>query len=257
VPAVIDESYKTFRASVTTYKGPISQYPLASQLPSSNHAPPDTVSYFSKCESFQSLFHDPEQPQRITDYLAPAADEPILAVHITSFTDTSLLGISFPHAVLDIGGLGILMRNLQTIVNDKGSALKIDKHLPDPLVDQPLELVLSADDGPSPIAKYIKSTPKPAILASLDGSEETAPPPSSAPVEPVDTTTPMKMAYIPASVLKEWHANMQADLKEGEWISQGDVLASWWLKVGGFTRSLSPKLRWKSRTVTRAQAKPS
>lgn len=106
VPRPYTASRPAVRYTHVTHAGVrIADDPLASTLPvatagpSIQRGPPD----------FRPYAAAPGAPETLEDYLA-AADAPQLSLHVTSFADATLVGLAWPHTLMDVVGQGDLLR---------------------------------------------------------------------------------------------------------------------------------------------------
>lgn len=76
----------------------IGDHPLASKLPKATDSP----SIHPGPVEFRDLGTEPGAPVSINDYLN--SDEPQLALHVVSFSDSTLVSLSWPHTLMD--GMG-------------------------------------------------------------------------------------------------------------------------------------------------------
>jgi hypothetical protein len=89
--------------SHVTFNSSIGSHPLASQLPKETEGPSIQLG----SDKFSSLAMREGAPSKLDDYLY--SDEPLLALHIVSFLDATLVTISWSHVVSDGMGLRTLV----------------------------------------------------------------------------------------------------------------------------------------------------
>lgn len=80
---------------------PISSHPLASQIPSTLET--SHISVLGCMSHFNVITIHENTPRKLDDYLS--ADIPQLAIHVVTFTDTTLITVTFLHTVFDAMGL--------------------------------------------------------------------------------------------------------------------------------------------------------
>ncbi|KAL7918440.1 hypothetical protein ACQKWADRAFT_304046 [Trichoderma austrokoningii] len=97
----------------------MSEHPLASKLPSA----PDGLkpATFPSPRHYQSLALGPGSPRCFDDYLY--SDHPQVALHVVTFTDGTLVSISFSHLVSDLAGLMAIMNAWQLVLAGKPEAV--------------------------------------------------------------------------------------------------------------------------------------
>ncbi|ROV97407.1 hypothetical protein VMCG_06946 [Cytospora schulzeri] len=88
----------------------INEHPLASRLPKAMAEP----SFQPGAIHFRSFAAKPDVPSSIND--AISHDAPQLSLHITSFKDATLVGISFPHILMDALGFEALLRSWSLVL---------------------------------------------------------------------------------------------------------------------------------------------
>ncbi|KAI5864856.1 hypothetical protein GGS23DRAFT_466593 [Durotheca rogersii] len=98
VPEAFSENRPAFAYSHSTHDVGIASHPLASRLPRPTAKP--TV--LDDPSEFGPLLRRWGAPQTILDYLT--TDAPQLSLHIVSFTDATIVTLSWPHTLLDAIG---------------------------------------------------------------------------------------------------------------------------------------------------------
>ena len=84
----------------------------------------------------------PSPPNSIKEMMEQNA--PLLHLHVTVFLDATVIGITWPHVVMDAMGLQALLRNWSLVLNDRaGDVLPVIG-----VKDDPLQELLSKDTGP-------------------------------------------------------------------------------------------------------------
>jgi hypothetical protein len=95
----------------------MSEHPEASKLPSVS----DKLATFPSPRNYQSLAIGPGAPRCIDDYFY--SDLPQFALHVVSFTDGTLVSISFNHIISDLAGLMAIMNAWQLVLAGKPEAV--------------------------------------------------------------------------------------------------------------------------------------
>lgn len=83
---------------------PIEDHPLGSTLPKAT----EKASFHPIPLQFQIFNARPDAPATLSDFLA--GDVPLLSLHITSFTNTTLVALSWCHTLMDVMGQQALLR---------------------------------------------------------------------------------------------------------------------------------------------------
>lgn len=100
IPERFDRTRPAFTASHVDYGASMPEHPLASQLPSG--APGDEPAVVGDPFHLRPLMRPDDGPKEIGDYLY--SDRPQLSVHIVSFTDATLVSLTWPHTLWDAMG---------------------------------------------------------------------------------------------------------------------------------------------------------
>ncbi|KAI1304517.1 hypothetical protein F5Y03DRAFT_384741 [Xylaria venustula] len=99
VPAEFTKDRPAVQFTSQTFDVAIEEHQIGSQLPKLTDRP----SLHAGPRSFDSFNPIPDVPEALRDYIY--SDRPILRLHVTSFTNSTLVTIIWPHAIA--GGLGI------------------------------------------------------------------------------------------------------------------------------------------------------
>ncbi|KAI1136067.1 hypothetical protein F5Y05DRAFT_392812 [Hypoxylon sp. FL0543] len=214
IPDVFDEKRPAFTFSHAEHNIEISRHPTGSRIPRATPQP--TV--LGDPEDYAPLLRRWSAPRQLSDYLY--SDLPQLSLHIVSFTDATVVSLSWPHTLLDAMGRKELLdawiavlegrdedvKPLHGVLHDPLESLGMDPHEPYVLAHRllsPLQALMFA-------ASYIWS-----IFWS-----------------PVEET---RMLCVPASHVHCLHrgaldylaAQSDPDEKVKPFVSEGDVLSSW------------------------------
>ncbi|KGO75957.1 Transferase [Penicillium italicum] len=111
VPLVFDSKRPAVRFSHVKFGIRIEEHPLGNRLPKKTGPYPSTQ---EGCHAFLPLSVPHDLPGDIEHYYT--TDEPLIALHVTSFTDATLVSITFPHSVCDVMGTAELLRAWSTIL---------------------------------------------------------------------------------------------------------------------------------------------
>ncbi|KAL7620439.1 hypothetical protein AAE478_009434 [Parahypoxylon ruwenzoriense] len=237
IPEVFDEKRPAFTFSHITHDNEIAKHPLASRLP--RPTPKPTV--LADPKEFGPLLRRWNAPQTIRDYLY--TDAPQLSLHIVSFTDATIVTLSWPHTLLDaMGRRALLDAWIATLEGRDGDVKPLHGVYHDPLE------TLGTNPKEHYVLAYRRLSPVQVFLFALSyiwatifwwGAEET------------------RMVCIPAAHLKTLHEGAIEDLavaaaaqsdtdekKPRPFISEGDVLSGW------ITRLALLHLRHTDQTVS-------
>ncbi|GIK04355.1 hypothetical protein Aspvir_008436 [Aspergillus viridinutans] len=109
-----DQKQAVVRFSHISYAIQIKEHPLACRLPQKTGQCP---SIQEGCHTFRAFSVPPDLPNNIKHYLT--TDEPLLSLRIISFTDATLVSITFPHAVTDAMGTADFLRAWSSMLADR------------------------------------------------------------------------------------------------------------------------------------------
>lgn len=236
-----------FRQTILGQK--IKTHPLASRL-TQHHARSsvqEAIAGFSSSSSHTpnpargnrkllNFLIPPDWPRTLAEYVDPTRDEPVLGVHVLSFTDATILVVGFSHVLMDGGGLEALMAGWSSMtsasstVGQKSSVVVPDLALHDPLDVIRKQLSCSAS---SPPEKFILAD-RAIDFASLmpeDSSEPTLADPDW------DTSRPgsrwRTIAFSPQA-LRRIKAEAVSSLPSDsgvDYISEDDAVTAWLVRT--------------------------
>ena len=104
VPTTFSDDQPAFAYSFEQHNGPMPNIPQRSAI-----SQPQLLTIIDHFRSTTS-------PRTASDLLNK--DIPIMSLHITQFSDVTCVGLSLPHAVVDVMGFGIIMRAWCSIIAD-------------------------------------------------------------------------------------------------------------------------------------------
>ncbi|KAH8657136.1 hypothetical protein BGZ60DRAFT_384179 [Tricladium varicosporioides] len=102
IPTIFDEKRPPFIYSHAQYQMSIAEHPLASRIPKTALQP----TLFPDPAIFQPLARDQSTPTKIEDWIY--SDKPQLSLHVVSFTDATLVSLTWPHTYFDAMGRAAL-----------------------------------------------------------------------------------------------------------------------------------------------------
>ncbi|KAI0384055.1 hypothetical protein F5Y04DRAFT_234500 [Hypomontagnella monticulosa] len=215
IPESFSEKRPAFIYSHVGHNIEISKHPTGSRLPKATSKP----TIFNDPEEFAPLLRRFNAPQKLTDYLY--TDAPQLSLHIVSFTDATIVSLSWPHTLLDAMGRKELLDAWIAVLEGRDDDVK-------PLLgflQDPLELLGTNPEEPYVLA-HRRLAPIQALFFAIayiwttlfwSRGEET------------------RMIFVPAAHVKALHqsalaylaAQTDPDEKVKPFVSEGDVLSAW------------------------------
>ncbi|KAI2614885.1 hypothetical protein GGR54DRAFT_632530 [Hypoxylon sp. NC1633] len=232
IPEYFDEKRPAFTYSHAAHNVEIARHPTASRLPRATSKP--TV--LSDPEDYGPLLRRWGAPRRLSDYLY--SDAPQLSLHIVSFTDATIVSLSWPHTLLDAMGRRALLDAWIAVLEGRDDDVK-------PLhgvFRDPLEK-LGTDPQEPYVLSHRRLSPVQALLFAISylwttlfwfRGEDT------------------RMVCVPAAHVKSLHqgaldylaGQCDEDEKTMPFVSEGDVLSGW------VTRLALQHLRHTDHTVS-------
>ncbi|KAL8832589.1 MAG: hypothetical protein Q9191_000158 [Dirinaria sp. TL-2023a] len=103
VPSQFDEQRPPISYYHESYQMGIADHPLASRIPKPSTSP----QIVGRSEDFLTFMRRPEDPRCLKDYIY--TDHPMLGLHVVSFTDATLITLSWIHVLLDAMGRKALL----------------------------------------------------------------------------------------------------------------------------------------------------
>ena len=182
---------------------------LAAKLPRAS----STVQLTVDDESCLPLFRSGKLISKLEHYLL--SDMPVLGLHVTSFSDATLIGLSYPHVLFDAGGLSYFLKAWTSLMRGQDTAP------PAPTKeDRLVNLSRSADNQSSILKVFVLSGRKLFAFIFWLVLDLVLHP----------TVIPHSI-YVPGFRIEELRNEALSELPKGSWVSEGDVIYSWWLKV--------------------------
>ncbi|EEU36709.1 uncharacterized protein NECHADRAFT_86526 [Fusarium vanettenii 77-13-4] len=214
IPKEFTPERPAVRFSHQSFGTSIDQHPLARQLPRatenrpSKHLGPKTFRLFSA---------RPDAPTKLQDLLR--GDEPQLSVHITSFSDATLVGLRWPHTMTGAIGLSALMNAWSLALAGRWSEVPQLQGVHEDLLDE-ADARFDPDQEPYSLAQAQLKGLK-LLRFGLRFFFRTC----------FRRKKELGMLYLPASFVSKLRQEAFNDLKssssEPVFVSDGDVLCSW------------------------------
>lgn len=117
VPRHFSPARPAIRFSHVNFPFDINSHPTASKLPRETGSTP---SLYDGCRSFRSFGQPSTLPNNIKHYLT--TDEPLLCLRVTSFTNSTLVAITFPHSITDAMGTADILKAWSSVL--RGESVK-------------------------------------------------------------------------------------------------------------------------------------
>ncbi|KAK6857717.1 hypothetical protein PG995_005416 [Apiospora arundinis] len=194
----------------------ICDHPLGKKLPAATEA----VSIQMGPEEFRAFATREDAPATIEDFLR--CDAPQLSLHITSFNDATLVGLSWPHTLMDVMGQQALLRSWSLMVAGRESEVL-------PVLGAREDLMCAAADAP-----VEKEQPFHAGEKQLSGFSMLSFGARFATDLLLNRVVETRTIYMPRKAVAELQRQAQADLAAGDgsggeapFLSEGDVLTAW------------------------------
>ncbi|KAF9700204.1 hypothetical protein EKO04_002069 [Ascochyta lentis] len=110
VPPAFTAERPAVSYTTRTFEMPIQDHPIARLFPQATEKP----SLHPGPQEFRSFATRDDAPQTLEDYLVK--DTPQLSLHVTSFTNATIVGLSFPHTLMDVMGQQALLRSWSLVL---------------------------------------------------------------------------------------------------------------------------------------------
>ncbi|KAI0169617.1 hypothetical protein GGR52DRAFT_592186 [Hypoxylon sp. FL1284] len=197
-------------------------HPQASRLPRKTGNEP---SVHEGCHTFRKFSIPSTLPNNIKHYLS--TDEPLICLHINSFTDGTVVSLTFPHSLSDAMGMSDLLRAWTRVLRDQST-----KSLPLQLEgarEDITETVGSSDDKIAQNTKFVLEDQQTAGLSLVTFMARYA----------WDMLTRRNIEahhiYLPANFISHLHKQAEKELSvknadgshSAPFVSDGDLITAW------------------------------
>ncbi|USW58455.1 Putative transferase [Septoria linicola] len=197
----------------------INDHPVANTLPQATKAP----SIHAGPDKFQMFAARQDAPNKLADFLDK--DQPLLSLHISSFNDATLVGLSWPHLLMDVMGQQALLRGWSSVLAGRKSAVP-------PCIGAREDTIAEiADSTTSPIEEYALGKQKMSVLGMIQFGARFA-------WDMMwNSNVETRTVCIPASamncLLKEASDSISEAATNGKqpFVSEGDVLTAWFARA--------------------------
>ena len=114
MPKEFTQERPAIHFTAQSFETPIEIHPLGCQFPEAT----DDPSIQSGPDAFESFSVSPDGPRSLRDYLS--RDQPVLSLHVTSFTNATVVALVWPHAISGAAGLKQILLAWSTALQDEG-----------------------------------------------------------------------------------------------------------------------------------------
>lgn len=167
--------------------------------------------------SLADAFRGPDSPRCMDDYLY--ADRPQLCVHVVSFSDRTVVSVYWPHSLFDAMGMKVMLNAWTLMLQGQENDI-VPPHGHDHEV---LGELGKHATRPHALADKLMTTPQLVMYGLRNAADMTL------------RAKENRMVYVPATFVEKLCARAAADIasegQEKAWVSEGDVLAAWWLRL--------------------------
>lgn len=170
----------------------------------------------------------------LAEYVDPTRDEPVLGVHVLSFTDATILVVGFSHVLMDGSGLEALMAGWSAMTSASSTVgQESSVVVPDLALHDPLDVVRKQLSSASPPEKFILAD-RAIDFASLMPEDSSAPTPTD---PDWDTSRPgsrwRTIAFslqAPRRIKAEAISSLPSD-SGVDYISEDDAVTAWLVRT--------------------------
>jgi hypothetical protein len=113
IPSAFTKERPAIAYTHATHSIPIESHEVGSKIPKASAKP----AMFLGPPDFRQFAAPGSAPETLDDYLF--SDRPQIGLHVTSFTDVTLVAISWPHITMDVMGLHALVKAWSCVLNGR------------------------------------------------------------------------------------------------------------------------------------------
>jgi hypothetical protein len=219
VPPTFTAQRPAFSYSHANMGTTIEDHELAQKIPKPN----GTISTWLGPQNFADLAVRSNAPASLADLLLP--DTPQISVHITSFTNATLVGLSWPHTMMDVMGQQAFLNAWSLVLAGRES------EVPTVLGAQKDELTAIADAPTEKAEEYVHKSKQLKGLAMVQFGARFA-------WDMITGAKPeTKTICLPKNVVAALRLQAQQELpspdngEDKPFISDGDVLTAWTMRA--------------------------
>lgn len=179
--------------------------------------PKDRPALVANPAALADVFRGPDSPHSMNDYLY--ADRPQLCVHVISFRDKTVVSVYWPHSLFDAMGMKVMLDAWTLVLEGREDDIVppfgFDREVLGELGTHPTR--------PHALADKLMTTSQLVMYGLRNVADMTL------------RAKENRMVCIPAAFVEKLRAEAAEDLaaegQEKTWVSEGDVLAAWWLRL--------------------------
>lgn len=220
IPATFSAERPAIAYTHEKHDAACADHPIGSQLPQPTQDRPSLV---CNPAELAALFRGADGPLKMDDYLS--SDRPQVSLHVVSFADKTVVVLYWPHSVFDAMGMKVMFDAWTLVLQGREAEVRP----PHGWDHDALAEFGAAPKEPHVLAAKLM-TPGKLVMYGLKNVLDLA-----------WRSKENRMACIPGAFLEKLRAQALEELaaeaaeegKEGEkpWVSEGDVLAAWWLRL--------------------------
>nr|BAW27596.1 putative acetyltransferase [Aspergillus stellatus] len=130
IPQTYDEARPAFVFSNPRHEISITSHPISANIPSISSSP----QLFGSPGDLTSFVRLDSTPRKLDDWIY--TDSPQLFLHTVSFSDASIITVTFPHTLADVMGIGIFLKAWSTVLRgDLNSVPALENLISNPLTE--------------------------------------------------------------------------------------------------------------------------
>jgi hypothetical protein len=191
----------------------IEDHTVAKDLPRPN----GKVTQYPGPNVFADFSARSDAPTTLQDLLA--GDTPQISVHITSFTNATLVGLSWPHTIMDVMGQQAFLAAWSLVLAGHDSLVS-------PVLGAREDALCALTSDPnSPQDPYMLNSQRLAGLSMIKFGARFA---WDMLTQPASST---RTVCLPKSTLSALRLQVQKEISATEFISDGDILAAWTIRA--------------------------
>ncbi|KAJ4003934.1 hypothetical protein NW752_010974 [Fusarium irregulare] len=199
----------------------IDGHELGCQLPKVT----DKLSTHPGPENFKAFATRPDAPQALNDFIYH--DVPLLSLHVTAFNDATLVGLSWPHVLMDVMGQQALLRAWSSVLAGREADVP-------PVLGAREDVFQTAVSTPGSDEKFNMGEKQLKGAGLIQFGLRYAWDLMTGPA------AESKMIYLPATVIAALRRQVEADLDKSSgdmpFLSDNDILTAWAAQVVGMSQ---------------------
>ncbi|CAD6586543.1 MAG: hypothetical protein CYPHOPRED_003606, partial [Cyphobasidiales sp. Tagirdzhanova-0007] len=171
---------------------------------------------------------DVASPKALRDWIY--TDNPILSLHITSFSDATCVGLGMSHTIADAGAARVIVYAWNQVLAGKAPpplperlfSSKDSKGAKEPVFDpDPCDIVAEGHDGKeAAVAPYLVRGWRLFLYFALFVLDLV-----------LHRRETKRLIHLPKTFVQDLHKDVMRDLPTGTWVSSNDVISAWLVKT--------------------------